>query len=49
MFKFLEKEGAQVMVSPIGTWIMYMIHQAKQQIKDQRGLDLVRRTFPSGT
>src|SRR5579872_6563601 len=41
MFKFLEKEGAQVLVEPIGTWIMYMIHQAKQQIKDQRGLDLV--------
>ena len=41
MFRFLEKEGAQVLVEPIGTWIMYMIHQAKQQIKDQRGLDLV--------
>jgi len=43
MFKFLEKEGAQVMVEPIGTWIMYMIHQAKQKIKDERGLDLVQR------
>ena len=41
MFKFLEKEGAQVMVEPIGTWIMYMIHQAMQKSKDQRGLDLV--------
>ena len=41
MFKFLEKEGAQVLVEPVGTWIMYMIHQAKQQIKDERGLDLV--------
>jgi len=41
MFKFLEKEGAQALVEPIGTWIMYMIHQAKQQIKDERGLDLV--------
>jgi predicted nucleotide-binding protein (sugar kinase/HSP70/actin superfamily) len=41
MFRFLEKEGAQALVEPIGTWIMYMIHQAKQQIKDQRGLDLV--------
>ena len=43
MFKFLEKEGAQVLVEPIGTWIMYMIHQAKQQIKDERGLDLIQQ------
>jgi predicted nucleotide-binding protein (sugar kinase/HSP70/actin superfamily) len=41
MFKFLEKEGAQVLVEPIGTWIMYMIHQAKQKIKDERGVDLI--------
>lgn len=41
MFRFLEKEGAQVLVEPIGTWIMYMIHQAKQKIKDERGLDLI--------
>jgi len=41
MFKFLEREGAQVLVEPVGTWIMYMIHQAKQKIRDQRGVDLV--------
>ncbi len=41
MFNFLEKEGAQVLVEPIGTWIMYMIHQAKQKIKDERGLNLI--------
>jgi predicted nucleotide-binding protein (sugar kinase/HSP70/actin superfamily) len=41
MFKFLEKEGAQVLVEPIGTWITYMIHQAKQQIRDRQGIDLV--------
>lgn len=41
MFRFLEKEGAQVLVEPIGTWIMYMIHQAKQKIKDEQGLDLI--------
>jgi len=46
MFRFLEKEGAQVMVEPVGTWIMYMIHQAKQQIKDERGLDLVQNGTP---
>ena len=46
MFKFLEKEGAQVLVEPIGTWIMYMIHQAKQKIKDQKGLDLIANNIP---
>jgi predicted nucleotide-binding protein (sugar kinase/HSP70/actin superfamily) len=46
MFRFLEKEGAQVLVEPIGTWIMYMIHQAKQEIKDMRGLDLIRHNVP---
>jgi predicted nucleotide-binding protein (sugar kinase/HSP70/actin superfamily) len=39
MFPFLEKEGAQVLVEPIGTWIMYMIHQVVQKSKDQKGLE----------
>jgi predicted nucleotide-binding protein (sugar kinase/HSP70/actin superfamily) len=43
MFKFLEREGAQVLVEPVGTWIMYMIHQAKQQIRDERGLELIEK------
>jgi predicted nucleotide-binding protein (sugar kinase/HSP70/actin superfamily) len=38
MFRFLEKENAQLIVEPIGTWIMYMIHQAIQKNKDRRGL-----------
>ncbi len=46
MFRFLEKEGAQVLVEPIGTWIMYMIHQAKQKIKDEKGLDLIANRIP---
>ncbi|MGH9328261.1 MAG: activator of (R)-2-hydroxyglutaryl-CoA dehydratase [Terriglobia bacterium] len=46
MFRFLEKEGAQVLVEPIGTWIMYMIHQAKQKIKDEGGLDLITNRVP---
>src|SRR5579872_2747065 len=46
MFRFLEKEGAQVLVEPIGTWIMYMLHQAKQKIKDERGLDLIMNRVP---
>jgi predicted nucleotide-binding protein (sugar kinase/HSP70/actin superfamily) len=38
MFPFLEREGAQVLVEPIGTWIMYMIHQAKQANTDKAGV-----------
>jgi predicted nucleotide-binding protein (sugar kinase/HSP70/actin superfamily) len=39
MFQFLEREGAQVMVEPIGTWIMYMIHQVVQRYRDHKGLE----------
>jgi len=39
MFKFLEREGAQVLVEPVGTWITYMIHQVVQRYKDHKGLE----------
>ncbi|HWR52605.1 MAG TPA: hypothetical protein VN428_15955 [Bryobacteraceae bacterium] len=39
MFRFLEREGAQVLVEPIGTWIMYMLHQVVQKYTDLKGLD----------
>jgi predicted nucleotide-binding protein (sugar kinase/HSP70/actin superfamily) len=32
MFAFLEREGAQVLVEPIATWVAYMMHVAKQGI-----------------
>jgi predicted nucleotide-binding protein (sugar kinase/HSP70/actin superfamily) len=38
MFRFLEKEGAQVVVEPIGTWICYLMHQVVQKYQDQKGL-----------
>jgi predicted nucleotide-binding protein (sugar kinase/HSP70/actin superfamily) len=38
MFPFLERENAQVLVEPVGTWIMYMIHQAKQMNTDRKGI-----------
>jgi predicted nucleotide-binding protein (sugar kinase/HSP70/actin superfamily) len=38
MFRFLEREGAQVLVEPIGTWITYMIHQMVQKYTDMKGL-----------
>src|SRR5437868_5206853 len=39
MFKFLHKEGAQLIVEPIATWINYLIHQAIQETNDRRGLE----------
>lgn len=32
MFSFLEKEGAEVLVEPIATWVTYMLHIAKERI-----------------
>jgi predicted nucleotide-binding protein (sugar kinase/HSP70/actin superfamily) len=39
MFRFLEREGAQVLVEPVGTWITYMIHQVVQKYRDLKGLE----------
>ena len=39
MFRFLQQEGAEVLVEPIATWINYMTHQARQKIRDRRGLE----------
>jgi predicted nucleotide-binding protein (sugar kinase/HSP70/actin superfamily) len=38
MFSFLESQGAEVLVEPIATWIMYMVNQALTSIKDAKGL-----------
>lgn len=38
MFPFLEKESAQVMAEPIATWLLYMLHQAKNKTKDRKML-----------
>jgi predicted nucleotide-binding protein (sugar kinase/HSP70/actin superfamily) len=40
MFTFLEREGAQVLVEPVGTWVMYLLHHAKGQALARRGLDV---------
>ncbi|MBI3091949.1 MAG: activator of (R)-2-hydroxyglutaryl-CoA dehydratase [Candidatus Tectomicrobia bacterium] len=39
MFRFLEREGSEVLVEPVATWITYMLHQARQSLDDRRGLD----------
>lgn len=40
MFAFLEREGAQVLVEPIGTWSMYLLHHAKGQALARKGLEV---------
>ncbi len=39
MFAFLEKEGAQVLVEPIATWIAYMMYVAKAGAKERAGAE----------
>jgi len=40
MFDFLEQEGAEVMIEPIAPWLMYLLHQEKQALRDRRFLDV---------
>jgi predicted nucleotide-binding protein (sugar kinase/HSP70/actin superfamily) len=39
MFRFLEREGAQVLVEPIATWIAYMIYQVRMNTVDRKQLN----------
>lgn len=39
MFRFLEREGAEVLVEPVATWIDYSIHYARLAARDRRGLE----------
>jgi predicted nucleotide-binding protein (sugar kinase/HSP70/actin superfamily) len=45
MFEFLEREGAQVIVDPLSTWLMYLLRQEHARVLDRRGLN-VPRTGP---
>jgi predicted nucleotide-binding protein (sugar kinase/HSP70/actin superfamily) len=45
MFEFLEREGAQVVVDPLSTWLMYLLRQQQAQVLNRRGVD-VPRTGP---
>jgi len=45
MFEFLEREGAQVMVEPLSTWVMYLLRQQLAQVLNRRGVN-VPRTGP---
>ncbi|MBU1298781.1 MAG: activator of (R)-2-hydroxyglutaryl-CoA dehydratase [Bacteroidetes bacterium] len=38
MFSYLEKEGAEVLVEPISTWLLYLLYDVNQYMTDRRGL-----------
>jgi predicted nucleotide-binding protein (sugar kinase/HSP70/actin superfamily) len=38
MFAFLEREGAHVLVEPVGAWVTYLIHQALAHARNRQGL-----------
>jgi predicted nucleotide-binding protein (sugar kinase/HSP70/actin superfamily) len=40
MFEFLESEGAQVIVEPVGNWFIHNLRQAKDDATDRHGLSL---------
>jgi len=39
MFEFLEREGAQVLVEPIATWVAYMLHQVQLNGANRKAID----------
>jgi len=41
MFAFLEREGAEVLVEPVGGWVMYLLYQARARLVAER-----RAAFP---
>ncbi|HYV99462.1 MAG TPA: hypothetical protein VE967_18535 [Gemmatimonadaceae bacterium] len=47
MFRFLEGEGAEVLVEPVTTWIMYMLNQSVNVAKDRAGLVYDGGTAPA--
>lgn len=40
MFEFLEGEGAQVIVDPLSTWLMYLLRQEHALLLDRRGVSV---------
>lgn len=46
MFRFLEREGAEVRVDPVGGWVMYLLYQAKARASIARRLGRPERIAP---
>ncbi len=42
MYEFLEREGAQAIVDPLGTWLMYLLRQARADLLNHRGVNVPR-------
>ncbi|MBR9978518.1 MAG: activator of (R)-2-hydroxyglutaryl-CoA dehydratase [Bacteroidetes bacterium] len=40
MFSFLEEEGAEVLIEPVAPWLLYLLHQEKQWLRDRRLLSV---------
>jgi predicted nucleotide-binding protein (sugar kinase/HSP70/actin superfamily) len=40
MFEFLEREGAHVLVEPVGGWALYLLQYARARIPQRRGLEV---------
>jgi predicted nucleotide-binding protein (sugar kinase/HSP70/actin superfamily) len=39
MFSFLEREGAHVLVEPVGGWVLYLLEYARLRMFERRGLE----------
>ena len=47
MFRFLEREGAEVLVEPVTTWVTYMLNQSMNAARDRAGLHLDSEPAPA--
>jgi len=45
MFDFLENEGAEVSAEPVSSWVLYLLHQAKQRLSVLRRLTSYERPW----
>jgi predicted nucleotide-binding protein (sugar kinase/HSP70/actin superfamily) len=46
MFRFLEREGAHVLVEPVGGWVMYLLQHVRAGLLLRRGLSIPRHGPP---
>lgn len=42
MFAFLEREGAHVLVEPLGGWVLYLLQSVRERLRERRGLAVPR-------
>ena len=49
MFEFLEREGAQVLVEPIATWVAYMLYQVQLNGANRKAIDAPYRNPAGGS